>query len=338
MLIKPNIPDETIFNCLQQAHGLHMTELAFLPIGGDLGTAVYRAVARDGTPYFVKLRGDNFDPLAVELPQFLHAQGVTQIIQPLASKSGDLWVPLEDYHLILYPFIDGTNGFELQLSASHWAQFGAALRRIHSLDLPLALRQKITAECYTSEWRERCLSFLQRLDGEVLTDPIQIDLRAYLLPRRDTVLDQLGYAGRLADILSARSLDMVLCHSDIHPGNLFMHPSGSLFIIDWDYPMLAPKERDLMFIGGGQGYVGITAEAEETNFYRYYGQAPVDPQALAYYRCERNIIDICVECSRIFSSTVGDSDRRMSLQIITWLFGPGGSVEMAYKALKDIPS
>jgi hypothetical protein len=26
------------------------------------------------------------------------------------------------------------------------------------------------------------------------------------------------------------------------------------------YPMLAPKERDLMFIGGGQGFMGRTAQ------------------------------------------------------------------------------
>lgn len=338
MLIKPNISDESILTCLQQAHGLHMTELAFLPIGGDLGTAVYRAVAQDGTSYFVKLRRGDFDPISVELPQYLHAQGISQIIHPLPSKSGDLWVPLDDYHLILYPFIDGTNGFELELSEQHWAQFGAALRRIHSLSLPPALSQKIDVERFTPEWRQRCLSLLQRLEGEALTDPIQIDLRAYLLPRREVILDQLGHARRLAEILSARPLEMVLCHSDIHPGNLFLQPSGALFIVDWDYPMLAPKERDLMFIGGGQGYVGITAEEEEMNFYRYYGPAPVDPQALAYYRCERNIIDISVECSRIFTSTLGDSDRRMSMEIITWLFGPGGSIEMAYKALKDIPS
>ena len=96
--------------------------------------------------------------------------------------------------------------------------------------------------------------------------------------------------------------------------------------------MLAPKERDLMFIGGGQGYVGRTAQEEEMLFYRNYGLSLVDPVALAYYRCERNVYDISVECPRIFSSTLGDQERAHSLEILTWLFLTGGSIEMTYKA------
>jgi hypothetical protein len=54
---------------------------------------------------------------------------------------------------------------------------------------------------------------------------------------------------------------------------------------------------------------------------------------MAYYRCERNIVDLSVECTRILSGTLGERDRAQSLQIITWLFEPEGSVEMAYKSV-----
>jgi spectinomycin phosphotransferase len=87
-----------------------------------------------------------------------------------------------------------------------------------------------------------------------------------------------------------------------------------------------------MFIGGGQGYVGTTDQDEETRFYHSYGQGTVDPLAMAYYRFERNIVDFSVECERIFSGQVSNADRANSLLIITWLFLPGGSVEMAYKS------
>ena len=84
-----------------------------------------------------------------------------------------------------------------------------------------------------------------------------------------------------------------------------------------------------MFIGGGQGFVGITAQEEETNFYRNYGPAQIDPLAMAYYRYERNIVDISVECGRIFSNTLGDQERAHSLEIITWGFLPDSTIERA---------
>ena len=45
-----------------------------------------------------------------------------------------------------------------------------------------------------------------------------------------------------------------MCHKDIHGGNILIRTDGQppvLYILDWDDPILAPKERDLMFIGGG---------------------------------------------------------------------------------------
>ena len=83
-----------------------------------------------------------------------------------------------------------------------------------------------------------------------------------------------------------------MCHSDIHAGNILIDANGALYIVDWDNPVLAPKERDLMFIGGGQEFAGHTAQEEETLFYRGYGQTQIDPIALAYYRYERIIQDI----------------------------------------------
>lgn len=44
------------------------------------------------------------------------------------------------------------------------------------------------------------------------------------------------------------ALDFVLCHADFHDANLLIDPTGRLFIVDWDEIILAPKERDLVFV------------------------------------------------------------------------------------------
>jgi spectinomycin phosphotransferase len=332
MLEKPDIQDENIVACLQAEYGLRITQIAFLPLGGNLCTAVYRAVAEDGTPYFCKLRCSEFEEISVELPRYLSEQSIDQIIPPLPTKTSRLWAQLDAFHVILYPFVEGTSGFEGILTEHQWADFGAALHRIHTLSLPPALSRKMGRETYSPESREICREVLQRLESDSFDDPIMAGLAAFLLPKRETVLDFIRQAERLSRVLASRSMEMVLCHSDIHPGNLFIDKHGTLYIVDWDSPLLAPKERDLMFIGGGQGYVGVNDQEEEAHFYRYYDLSGVDPLAMAYYRYERNLYDLSVECPRIFSETLNAQDRARSLEIVTWLFLPGSSIDMAHKS------
>lgn len=332
MLEPPDIPGEQITACLQAAYGLSIAQLDFLPIGSDLGTAVYRAVAADHTAYFCKLRRGSFDETSVTLSKLLSDLGIAQIIAPCVTRTGQLWAELGEFKLMLYPFIEGKSGYEVEMSERQWADFGAALKRIHSTILPPALANSICKERYGPEWRERCKTIVERLDSEIFADPLMIELAALLRPKRAVILDQLARADRLAREIAARSIEQVLCHTDIHPGNLLIDRQGALFIVDWDRPMLAPKECDLMFIGGGQGFMAPSAQAEEQLFYRGYGPPQIDPVAFAYYRYARNAMDISVECERILSSTVSDQDRAQSLQILTWYFAPGGTIEMAYKA------
>jgi spectinomycin phosphotransferase len=43
----------------------------------------------------------------------------------------------------------------------------------------------------------------------------------------------------------------VLCHADLHTWNVLVDGDGRLWLVDWDEAILAPRERDLMFLVGG---------------------------------------------------------------------------------------
>jgi spectinomycin phosphotransferase len=334
MLEQPDLQDEKIIACLQDAYGLLVVQLAFLPLGADPNTAVYRVVAADEAPYFVKLRRGSFDATAVTLPEFLSDQGIVQIIAPLATKTKQLWAYLDAFKLILYPFVEGHNGFEVALSDRHWGDLGTALKRIHTAVVPPALIRRIQHETYSPQWREIVKTFLERVEHDTFADPIAAKLAAFLKARRDEILDLVGRAERLAQALQARSPEFVLCHSDIHAGNILIDANGALYIVDWDNPILAPKERDLMFIGGAQGFAGHTAQEEETLFYRGYGQTQIEPIALAYYRYERIIQDIAVFCEQLFLTNEGGEDREQSLRYLTSNFLPNNTIEIAYTSDK----
>jgi len=149
MLEKPDLQDERIVACLRDEYGLRVVQVAFLPLGADLDTAVYRVVADDGTPYFVKLRRGVFDEIAVALPKYLSDQGIVQIIAPLATKTAQLWAGLDPFRLILYPFVEGHDGYELDLSDRQWVAFGTALRDIHTTVVPPTLTRRIQQETYS---------------------------------------------------------------------------------------------------------------------------------------------------------------------------------------------
>jgi spectinomycin phosphotransferase len=239
---------------------------------------------------------------------------------------------LHEFSLIVYPFVEGKTAYEVVLSERQWADFGAALKRIHTTSIPPALSAQMQKESYAPEWRETCRRFVEWLDAETSDDPVAVELAAFLRSKRAVVLDLVERAEQLAAVMAARSLEFAVCHSDIHPGNLFVDAQGPLFIVDWDEPMLAPKERDLMFIGGGQGFMGHTAQTEERLFYRSYDPSKIDAIALAYYRYERIITDIAVACEQVFASQPGGQDRAQSLEYLKMSFWPDCAVDLAYRS------
>lgn len=333
MLEKPDLPDETLIARLQAEYRLNAVQVDFLPLGADQNTAVYRVVAEDQTPYFLKLRGGIFDETAVELPKFLHEQGILQVIAPLATQTGQLWADLEAYKLILYPFVDGYNGYEISLSDRQWIEFGTALKRIHSVAAPPALRRRIQQETFSAQWRETVKKFMGDIEAGSSGDAISRKLAAFLNARREEIFDLVGRAERLARSLQSRPLEFIVCHSDIHAGNILIGTNGAFYIVDWDNPILAPKERDLMFIGGGQGFSGHTPQEEVTLFYQGYGrQTQIDQSALAYYRYERIVQDIAAFCDEIFLSEDGDQDREQSLHYLESSFLPNHAVDIAYRS------
>jgi len=237
--------------------------------------------------------------------------------------------------LILYPFVEGHNGYEVDLSDRHWGDFGTALKSIHTVVVPPALTRRIQQETYSPQWREIIKTFLEHVEDDAFDDPVAVELAAFLKARRNEILDLVRRAERLALVLQARSPEFVLCHSDIHAGNILIDADEALYIVDWDNPILASKERDLMFIGGGQGFAGHTTQEGEILFYRGYGQTQIDPIALAYYRYERIIQDIAVECEQIFLTTGGGEDREQALRYLTSNFLPNSVLEIASDSLTE---
>jgi spectinomycin phosphotransferase len=334
MLEKPDLPESHISACLQDEYGLAALceRVVFLPLGADRNAAVYRADAEDGNAYFVKLRRGAFNEISTALPKFLSDCGAGPIIPPLATRSGQLWTDLDGFKLILYPFIEGHDGYTVGLTEQQWGEFGAAISRIHRLELPPALSVRIPRENYSAAWREMLRKFVGLIDESDSSDPVAAELAGLVRARLDTILDLVERAGHLARALQGQPPKLVVCHADIHAGNLLIEGSGAFYIVDWDEPILAPKERDLMSISAGLFGAWRAPQEEETLFYRGYGETQIHAAALAYYRYERIIDDLAVECRQIFLNEAGSEDREQALKFFKSNFMPGDTIEIAYES------
>ena len=332
MLEKPALKDESIVTCLGTEFGLRVVEITFLPLGADLNTAVYRVVADNEMPYFVKLRRGDFDETAVAVPKYLSELGVKQVVPSLPTLAGRLWASLAPYIVILYPFIEGHHGFEVNLTDQQRVEFGAALRRIHTADIPASIAHGVRREGFSPQWRQAAKRFLAQIENEELADPIAVETAALLIAKRDEILGLIQRTERCAQGLRTQPPGFVLCHGDCHAWNLLIDDHNALYLVDWDTLIFAPKERDLMFVGSGLGGNGHTLQEEEILFYQGYGQVQVDPIAIAYYRYERIIEDIAVLCEQIFLSAEGGDDRRQALDYLKANFRPNNTVEIACRS------
>jgi len=329
MLEKPDILDELIIFRLQDEYELQVAELTFLPLGADVGTAVYRVVADDGTAYFLKLR-KGFEEIVVTVPLFLKSQGIQEIIAPFETKSKQGWADFGEYKMILYPFIEGENGFDMELTDHHRRTLGTALKGIHSAQVPPELKKQIPQETFSPKYRENMKSFQAQVENQTYKDPTAAKLARCIKSKRDAINHLIERTERFASDLESKPLKFVLCHTDIHGGNILIGDTSNLYIVDWDAPILAPKERDLMFIGGGIDEIW-KSKWEEAVFYEGYGKVDVNIAALAYYRYERVIEDLAVICEQLLLTDEGGADRERSFGWFTSNFEPGQTIEIAKK-------
>lgn len=330
MTKKRSLPRQSIIDCLNTHYGIAVASLASLPIGADMNASVYKAETRDGPSYFVKLkRGHHYD-LSAAILALLQAAGIQQIIPPIQTIDGKLTQRVDDFTLIAYPFVDGQNGFSRDLTDDQWVVLGKVLRQIHELNVPPSIKDRIRRETYSPKWREAVRSLEAPINRNLTGDEIALKIQAFMKEHRAVIHRLVDRAESLSKMIQEPSPEFVLCHSDIHGGNVLIEGNGALYIVDWDDPIMAPKERDLMFIGGGVANVWNHPREEEF-FYKGYGKTEINRRILAYYRHERIVEDIAVYGEALLLTTAEGEDRLEMYKQFMDMFEPGGVVDIAFK-------
>jgi spectinomycin phosphotransferase len=269
----------------------------------------------------------------------LRAGGLDRVVAPLPTVTGALWGTVGDFVTLLYPFIDGRSAWEAGLSSEQWTEFGATLRRLHAAEPPEELAQRLPREEFSPapRWHGVVRDLLDRSAGDD-GDEWAVRLGAFLSDRRDEVRYLLHRTAQLGGRLQACHGPFVLCHGDIHVGNVLIDAAGRLWLVDWDQPVMAPRERDLMFVLGST-FRGVAAGSpEEAAFWAGYGTVETDPVALAFYRYDWALQDIgAFAAVLVAQGDVGAASKEEALRMLEVVFAPGGIVEAAEQSEEHLP-
>jgi spectinomycin phosphotransferase len=313
--------------CLISHYGLATPQMTFLPIGYDPNAAVYRVATTDGGDYFLKLSRNQPVPASLQIPRALLDQGVAHVVGPLRTQEGELWCRLGPYSVVLYPYIDGENAMVQGMTAEQWQTFGVALNALHHSGLQIHFADTLPREDFATPAIATVRSQLAQASSGIFEQPVQQELVAFLQQKAEQIGQMVDRAEELGTLLRARSWEYVLCHGDIHGANIMLERTGKLYLVDWDTPRIAPRERDLIFIIRSVIARRVAAE-EEAAFFIGYGPYQADANALSYYRYERILEDIAICAEGIFfNETASLAVKESDLRLLKGLFSPGDIVE-----------
>lgn len=325
-----DLPEDTLAAGLRTHYGLAVTAVTFLPLGQDTFAWVYRVRTADDAAYFLKVRTRVTNVPSLLVPRYLHEHGVAQVVAPLPTTTGALWAAVEGYALILYPFIAGTTGMAHGMAPPQWVAYGAILRQIHTTPITAELAHRMRRETFVPEGAATVRAVDAHVDGRTVADPVAQDFAPLWQERRDTVHTLVARAEELGRRLAQRAAPCVLCHADVHTNNVLLDAGGTVWIVDWDDTVLAPKERDLMFVVGGGLHRTLVGPREEELFFQGYGTTTLDPLALTYYRYALAVRDIGEYSEQVFlRPALGAVTRRAAVGRFLSMFEPGRIVELA---------
>lgn len=325
----PGLDLDTITACLEAQYDLRVSAITFLPLGYDLNAAVYKVIAEDGTAYFLKVRFGPVREPGLLVPWALSRRGIRNVLAPFQTRSAELWCSCDGNSLILYPFIAGENAMAGGMTDEQWSQFGATLQAVHASGLAEEFRGRLPVETFALPSGALVRRILNLVDTTEFENAVAAQFAAFWRGNAARIRQMLARARELGRRLQSKSFEHVLCHADIHAANILVGDDGQIHLIDWDGPLIAPRERDLLFVVGSTIARAVTPREEEL-FFAGYGPVEIDPEALIYYRYERIVEDLG-EIGRSVMLDPKPSDQLRTDE--SWLarsfFAPGGDIDRA---------
>lgn len=308
---EPAIGRDKLIAIIHQAYGFRPDDLRFLIRGW--GGDCYLCEVRSGGRYFLKLHDPIVNsvyaassrPFYLPLMNQLHTKGILpRIPHPVPTRDGALSLGIGPQELVITNYIEGeVVGFG-ELPEDIIIPIAEAVGVLHT-SLPQLSFEHPHTEGFEIAFEPALSEIMASLETNSLGDRLVLQrLRDILVPRKADLFQVLRWLKQLQARVRSIEPQMVVCHTDLHGGNLMTDAQGDLYILDWENAMIAPREHDLIFFAGDSRIWDLFSPI----YQRSCGSLDLDSDIMNFYHIRRELEDIADYLVRIIQGD-GSSDR-----------------------------
>lgn len=329
---------EDLILAVRKGYEIELENLEFLLRGW--GGDCYLAQTAAGERYFLKLNDESTSnetaassrPFYLPLMHQLHSKGMLpHIPHPIPTCTGAFSLKINPQELVITNFIDGDLVGFGKLPEPILIRLAGLVGILHR-SLPQLEFEYPYIEQFEFPFETDLVNSRSALEAISSQDSAGKQLlRQTLLPHWDEVLAYLERLKQLQRKVRLRNKPMVICHTDLHGGNLMTDKQGTLYILDWETAVIAPLEHDMIFFAGEENFW----EVFWPNYANQYPEADLNSEVLAFYYYRRGLEDVMGFILRILQ---GEGSPERDQEDIGWLqdcLAGMAKIERTVAAVKD---
>jgi len=330
------IEQQTLIHAIQGGYGFEIVNIEFLLRGW--GGNCYVAETKNGVRYFLKVHDDaTYMGTAVTSRDFylplmdeLFSKGILhRIPRPIKTLDNNYRLGVGSNELVLTNFIEADLVGFGHLPDNVLVQLAEAVGILHRSKSLIEISHPLI-EQFEISFETDLLRSIDTLDKTSSDNhPSKRLLQKTLLPFKNKIVFSLQRFKELQKYTKSTNKAMVICHTDLHGGNLMMDNQGNLYILDWENALIAPPEHDLFFFTGDERFWNVFLPLYE----RQFGPLSIDIEVLRFYYYRRTLEDIAGFVLRILQ---GDGGEERDREDIEWLKGNLADLENIEMRVSEI--
>jgi spectinomycin phosphotransferase len=306
VLTESKIDKLSLKKAIQEKFGISVISLTLVP---KWETArAYVIESSKHTNFFLKIYSDDSIPdSAFRFAHDLYAKvGITGITHPIPTINGQMRIQIGDFHTAaLFSLISGKTAEEQKLTDRQLEKLGKLLAKIHQSKSVIggySVREK-----FAIPFKDRLLAIFNGM-SKITGNSTQYKkrLKLFLEPHRAKFLQELETLGELQRKVRRNKLEFVNCHGEPSPGNVLSSNSGKVYLLDWDDPIFAPKEKDLLFFKDN-------IEPVMKGYRLFSKDNSIDQEVIEFYGHMWNLGEIVDYGSKILFENYSDEQNQMWL-------------------------